>query len=144
MFSIVSYCATVCRTGAMLVQVQQQSLSSSLLQAALLHHFSWSFLALFACKGSSDRLLECLIATPTFFWSLDLLEAIQGIAFSVSVRISSYHLLNFSVFRHVFISSLDMFENCINSYHIDSEQVETCLRIIWIVTILILNKFRHI
>ena len=37
--------------------------------------------------------------------------------------ISSCHLLNYSVFRHVFISSLDMFKNCINSYHIDSEQV---------------------
>ena len=33
------------------------------------------------------------------------------------------HLLNFSVFHHVFISSLDMFKNCINSYHNDSEQV---------------------
>ena len=33
------------------------------------------------------------------------------------------HLLNFSVFHHVFISSLDMFKNCINSYHIDSGQV---------------------
>ena len=33
------------------------------------------------------------------------------------------HLLNFSVFHHVFISSLDMFKNCINSYHIESKQV---------------------
>ena len=43
--------------------------------------------------------------------------------FSVPKIISSCHLLNFSVFHHVFISSLDMFKNCINSYHIDSEQV---------------------
>ena len=42
------------------------------------------------------------------------------------------------------ISSLDIFKNCINSYHIDSEQIYTCLRIIWIVTLLILNKFRHV
>ena len=56
------------------------------------------------------------------FWSLDLLEAIQGITFQL--KTSSCHLLNFSVFHHVFISSLDMFKNCINSYHIhDSEQV---------------------
>ena len=57
------------------------------------------------------------------------------------------HLLNFSVFHHVFISSLDMFKNCINSYHIESKQVQTCLRILWIVTINIilnLNKFRHV
>ena len=40
------------------------------------------------------------------------------------------HLLNFSVFHHVFISSLDMFKNCINSYHIESKQVQTCLRIL--------------
>ena len=43
--------------------------------------------------------------------------------FSAKKKTSSCHLLNFSVFRHVFISSLDMFKNCINSYHIDSEQV---------------------
>ena len=67
--------------------------------------------------------------------------------FSVQKKMFSCHLLNFSVFHHVFISSLDMFENCINSYHIDSEQVQTCLRIIWIITIRIilnLNKFRHV
>ena len=66
---------------------------------------------------------------------------------SSSVWISFCHLLIFSVFRHVFISSLDMFKNCINLYHIDSEQVQTCLRIAWIVTIYIilnLNKFRHV
>ena len=57
------------------------------------------------------------------------------------------NLLNFSVFHHVFISSLDMFKKCINSYHIESKQVQTCLRILWIVTINIilnLNKFRHV
>ena len=67
--------------------------------------------------------------------------------FSVQKKSLLCHLLNFSVFHHVFISSLDMFENCINSYHIDSEQVQTCLRIIWIITIRIilnLNKFRHV
>ena len=59
------------------------------------------------------------------FWSLDLLEAIQGIAFQGQKKKKTFscNLLNFSVFRHVFISSLDMFKNCINSYHIDSEQV---------------------
>ena len=57
-----------------------------------------------------------------YFWSLDFLEAIQGITL-MSIGISLCHLLNFSVFRHVFISSLDMFKNCINLYHIDSEQV---------------------
>ena len=46
---------------------------------------------------------------------------------------------NFRLFRHVLISSLDMFKNCINSYHIESEQVSTCLRIIWIVTFSILS-----
>ena len=54
---------------------------------------------------------------------------------------------NFWVFHHVFISCHDMFENCINSYHIDSEQVQTCLRIIWIITICIilnLNKFKQV
>ena len=35
-------------------------------------------------------------------------------------------ILNFRVFCHVFISSLDMFKNCINSYRIYSEQVYTC------------------
>ena len=57
------------------------------------------------------------------------------------------NLLNFCAFHHVFISSLDMFKNCINSYHIESKQVQTCLRILWIVTIdiiLNLNKFRHV
>ena len=34
-----------------------------------------------------------------------------------------FHLLNFSLFHHVFISSLDIFKNCINSYHIESKQV---------------------
>ena len=34
-----------------------------------------------------------------------------------------FHLLNFSVFHHVFISSLDMFKNHINSYHIEFKQV---------------------
>ena len=29
------------------------------------------------------------------------------------------NLLNFSLFHHVFNSSLDMFKNCINSYHIE-------------------------
>ena len=56
------------------------------------------------------------------FWSLDLLEAIQGIAFQLEKNVL-FHLLNFSVFHHVFISSLDMFKNCINSYHIESKQV---------------------
>ena len=76
-----------------------------------------------------------------------------------------FHLLNFSVFHHVFISSLDMFKNRINSYHIESkqvgtcldvfenhknyyhiesEQVQTCLRIITIHIILIMNMFRHV
>ena len=79
------------------------------------------------------------------FWSLDLLEAIQGIAFQCQNFV--VNLLNFSVFHHVFISSLDMFKKCINSYHIESKQVQTCLRILWIVTINIilnLNKFRHV
>ena len=79
------------------------------------------------------------------FWSLELLEAIQGIAFQCQNFV--VNLLNFCAFHHVFISSLDMFKNCINSYHIDSEQVQTCLRIIWIITIRIilnLNKFRHV
>ena len=83
------------------------------------------------------------------FWSLDLLEAIQGIAFQCKKKKKNLlcHLLNFSVFHHVFISSLDMFKKCINSYHIESKQVQTCLRILWIVTINIilnLNKFRHV
>ena len=43
------------------------------------------------------------------------------------------NLLNFCAFHHVFISSLDMFKNCNNSYHIESEQVQTCL-----------NMFRHV
>ena len=37
--------------------------------------------------------------------------------------------------------------NLNNSYHIESEHVQTCLRIVWIVTIHIilnLNKFRHV
>ena len=67
------------------------------------------------------------------FWSLDLLEAIQGIAFQCQKKNFVVHLLNFSVFHHVFISSLDMFKNCINSYHIESKQVQTCL-----------NMFRHV
>ena len=62
------------------------------------------------------------LTTKWGFWSLDLLEAIQGIAFQCQ-KTSSCHLLNFSVFRHVFISSLDMYKNCIDLYHIDSEQV---------------------
>ena len=46
--------------------------------------------------------------TISDFWSLDLLEAIQGITLS-SVWISLFHLLNFCLFCHVFISTLDMF-----------------------------------
>ena len=57
------------------------------------------------------------------FWSLKLLEAIQEITFQWKKQTSSCHLLNFSIFRHVFISSLDMFKKCINTYHVDSEQV---------------------
>ena len=37
-----------------------------------------------------------------------------------------------------------MFENFNDSCHIDSEQVKTCLRIVTIYVILILNKFRHV
>ena len=41
----------------------------------------------------------------------------------VAKNILSAVCSNFRVFHHVFISCLDMFKNCINSYHIDSEQV---------------------
>ena len=54
----------------------------------------------------------------------------KELAFLQLEKFSSCHLLNFSVFHHVFISSLDMFKNCINSYHIQFEQVQTCLKII--------------
>ena len=40
--------------------------------------------------------------------------------------------------------SLDMFENCNNLYHIDFEQVLTCLKIVTIHIILFLNKVRHV
>ena len=46
-----------------------------------------------------------IFAVTNTFWSLDLLEAIQGI--TLSQHFIS-HLLNFGVFHHVFISSLDM------------------------------------
>ena len=74
------------------------------------------------------------------------------------LRIVSIHIiLILNKFRHAwesyqfisywFWTSLDMFENRNDSCHIDSEQVQTCLRIIWIVTIRIilnLNKFWHV
>ena len=64
----------------------------------------------------NEKLLDSALKA---FWSLDLLAAIKGIALS-----SGKHFLNFFwVFRHVLISSLDMFKNHINSYHTDSEQV---------------------
>ena len=58
------------------------------------------------------------------FWSLDLLEAIQGITLSSTFCFRFAQILvYFGVFHDVFISSLDMFKNCINSYHFESKQV---------------------
>ena len=42
---------------------------------------------------------------------------------SFVARLLCAFYLNFALFHHVFISSLDMFKNCINSYHIESKQV---------------------
>ena len=71
--------------------------------------------------------------------SLDMLQHVQ-----TCLRIISIHIrLILNKFRHVSTCS-DMFENHINSCHIDSEQVKTCLRIVTIYVILILNKFRHV
>ena len=55
------------------------------------------------------------------FWSLDLLAAIQGITLSPNILCAICS--NIRVFHHVLISSLDMFKNRINSYHIHSKQV---------------------
>ena len=71
--------------------------------------------------------------------SLDMLQHVQP-----CLRIISIHIrLILNKFRHVSTCS-DMFENHINSCHIDSEQVKTCLRIVTIRIILNLNKFRHL
>ena len=67
------------------------------------------------------------------FWSLDLLEAIQGIAFHRQVmnllpfaQILEYFIIlwfrtSLDMFTYDF--KIDMFKNCINSYHIESKQV---------------------
>ena len=71
--------------------------------------------------------------------SLDMFQHVQ-----TCLRIISIHIrLILNKFRHVSTCS-DMFENHINSCHIDSEQVKTCSRIVTIYVILILNKFRHV
>ena len=54
-----------------------------------------------------------------------------------------YQITSLNKFRHVWTCS-DMFENRNNSYHIESKQVKTCLRIVTIRIILNLNKFRHV
>ena len=56
------------------------------------------------------------------FWSLDLLEAIQGIAFR-QCELPRAIYSNFGVFHHVLLSSPDMFKNHMNHNNIDSEQV---------------------
>ena len=115
--------------------------------------FSDSFEKTLSCSSESSglrgRLLALLSVKKLNFRKLNKIFLIARLArsdprnsfsacwpFAFSCAICS----NFRVFHHVLISSLDMFKNCINSYHIDSEQVESCLRIISIVTILILNK----
>ena len=69
------------------------------------------------------------------FWLLDLLEAIQGIAFRQRRQVMN--LLPFAQILEYFIIlwfrtsldmftydfKIDMFKNCINSYHIESKQV---------------------
>ena len=86
-------------------------------------------------KTSQDMFVELyhsLVTSPNMFLIARLARSDPRNRFSV-VKKLFVNLLNFSVFHHVIISSLDMFKNCNNSYHIESEQVQTCL-----------NMFRHV
>ena len=59
----------------------------------------------------------------SFIFDRSLVEAVQGIAFSVPFHVPFTQFLCIS-------SCFDIFKNCINSYHIDPEQDQTCLRIV--------------
>ena len=88
--------------------------------------------------------------------SLDMFQHVQTCLRIVCI-VTIHIILNLNKFRQVWTCS-DVFENHMNlnnSYHIEFEQVktclfqqvQTCLRIIWIITIHIilnLNKFRHV
>ena len=77
------------------------------------------------------------------FWSLDLLEAIQGFTFQLEMFVSIYSILAyFTMFSFQVLTCLRII-----SIRIMFQHVQTCLRITWIVTIHIilnLNKFRHV
>ena len=84
----------------------------SLVHNAILHfilNISWCLISIYYCLP-----LYLLLITR-------LARSDPRNHFSVQKKFSIYS--NFSVFHHVLISSLDMFKNCINSYHIESKQV---------------------
>ena len=64
----------------------------------------------FVMEVSREGYKRCLIAR--------LARSAPRNHFSVQKENVCVNLLNFSLFHHVFISSLDMFKNCINSYQI--------------------------
>ena len=78
--------------------------------------------SLFSCKKMFVSIYSILVYFIMF--SFQVLTCLR----IVSIRI----ILNLNKFRQVGTCS-DMFENCNNSYHIESEQVQTCF-----------NMFRHV
>ena len=81
---------------------------------------------IFNFEGSKIRQIlwqKCICQKPFLIARLARSDPRNHFSVQRKKKTSSCHLLNFSVFRHVFISSLDMFENRNNSYHIESKQV---------------------
>ena len=97
------------------------------------HQDKWLLRVQLSCWSFHDQIKHCVTqgCMNSNFWLLDLLEVIQGISLYVVVVKKVGQICSNFVFHRV----VSLFENHNNSYHNESEQVQTCLRIIWIITI---------